>query len=322
MIEQYIKYVKGELTVAEREALFKALEKDVEAKCEFEAFEKTFVLSTLLSEEEDDAESEHAYSRFEHRRNKKRIGLYVRRISGYVATAAASIVITYGIFFAQSSRHEAHIVAMNEVTVPAGQRALIKLSDSSEVWLNANSKLIYPSVFTADNRSVHLTGEAFFHVKHQAHTPFVVKTEKQEVKVLGTEFNLSAYSGKAVSTALISGSVEITSDLLKQPVLLKPNEMALLKDSTLKVEHISNQDFLLWKDGIYAFDNTTFEEIARKFELYYDITIVFKNKAYKECRFTGKFRQRDGVENALRLLQKSKLFRYNKNDEKNEITIY
>lgn len=322
MIEQYIKYVKGELTVAEREALFKALEKDVEAKCEFEAFEKTFVLSTLLSEEEDDAESEHAYSRFEHRRNKKRIGLYVRRISGYVATAAASIVITYGIFFAQSSRHEAHIVAMNEVTVPAGQRALIKLSDSSEVWLNANSKLIYPSVFTADNRSVHLTGEAFFHVKHQAHTPFVVKTEKQEVKVLGTEFNLSAYSGKAVSTALISGSVEITSDLLKQPVLLKPNEMALLKDSTLKVEHISNQDFLLWKDGIYAFDNTTFEEIARKFELYYDITIVFKNKAYKECRFTGKFRQRDGVENALRLLQKSKSFQYNKNDEKNEITIY
>ncbi len=322
MIDQYIKYINGELATAEREALFKALEKDARAKSEFEDFEKVFVLSTLLSEEDDDAKSEQAYSRFERRKNKKRISLYARRISGYVATAVASVLLTCGIFSVYRNQQTDIVIAMNEVTVPAGQRALIKLSDSSEVWLNANSKLIYPSVFTADKRSVHLSGEAFFQVKHQSQTPFVVITEKQEVKVLGTEFNLSAYSGKTVSTALINGSVEITSDLLKQPVLLKPNEMALLKDSTLKVEHISNQDFLLWKDGIYAFDNTTFEEIARKFELYYDITIVFKNKAYKEYRFTGKFRQRDGVENALRLLQKSKSFQYNKNDEKNEITIY
>ena len=94
-----------------------------------------------------------------------------------------------------------------------------------------------------------------------------------------------------------------------------------LKDGMLVKKQISNSDFLLWKDGIYAFDDLPFGEIIRRLELYYDITIDVRSNKLENYKFSGKFRQRDGVESALRTMQKIYYFSYHKDEELNKITI-
>lgn len=214
-------------------------------------------------------------------------------------------------------------VAFEEFSTPAGQRAKIRLHDGTVVWLNARSILRYPNQFIGAERKVELEGEAFFEVARNEEVPFVVATEKPDIKVLGTKFNVFAYKGKnEFSTALIEGSVKIYKpDNESVAMYMNPNDFAELKEGRLEKRRIGNTDFLLWKEGIYAFDDVSFSEIISKLELYYDITIDIKNRKLGEYKFSGKFRQRDGVESVLKALQKIYRFSYTKDEELNKITI-
>lgn len=198
------------------------------------------------------------------------------------------------------------------------------MHDGTVVWLNARSRLHYPNRFSGAERKVELDGEAFFEDFRNEEAPFVVSTEKLDIKVLGTKFNVFAYKGKnEFTTALIEGSVKLyQSDNESVAMYMSPNDYAELKDGRLVKSKISSTDFLLWKEGIYAFDDIPFGEIIKKLELYYDITIEIRNKKLNNYKFSGKFRQRDGVESALRTMQKIYYFSYHKDEELNKITIH
>lgn len=244
----------------------------------------------------------------------------IKRSLRIAAIAIVALSINY-IYESETASNDSTFY--NTIYVPAGQRTFITLADGSTVWLNARSSLQYPTTFNKKDRTVILKGEAFFDVEKNEDMPFIVKTEKYDIKVLGTEFNVEAYPDhKEFSTTLISGSVEISETDKPETVLLKPDQKAVYKDGVLSVENIDNMNSTLWKDGLICFKDETFSTIFRKFEQCYGVQIDINNPALSAHKFTGKFRQSDGIDYALRVLQKSVEFNYKKEIDANHISIY
>jgi len=213
-------------------------------------------------------------------------------------------------------------VFMQTLFVPAGQRAEITLEDGTKVWLNAKTTLIFPNQFTGKTREVRLDGEGFFEVTTDKSKPFIVKTDKYDVKVWGTKFNLMAYSGSSVcETSLLEGAVEIISPGSTKGLILHPNERSFLNKGNLEVASIIQNDHFLWKEGIISFDNESFTDIVKKLELYFDLKIEVENDKILDYRCTGKFRTKDGIEHILKVLQLRNKFNYTINDKNNIIEI-
>ena len=234
-----------------------------------------------------------------------------------VASIALLVIATGLFFYAESSKSQQY----NTIIVPPGQRINLILADNTNVWLNANTTFRYPSKFARKNREVFLDGEAWFDVSKNKKKPFIVKTEQGEVRVTGTTFNLEAYSEyKNFVTSLFEGSVDIYQNNAKLATL-KPNQKGMLQNDRYFISTIDNTDKYLWRDGLIAFDNMKLEDILFELEKYFDIQIEINTKKLPQHRYTGKFRHADGVDYALRVLQKSIHFSYNRDDEKQIIYI-
>lgn len=201
---------------------------------------------------------------------------------------------------------------MQKITVPAGQRINIDLPDGSNVWLNANTTIEFPLSFTKENRTLFLDGEAFFDVKRDEKHPFIVHTDRYDIKVLGTKFNIESYSdSENFETTLINGKVSLTAHSnTDKEIILLPNQKAHLQNGILNIENVDDFTQYRWIEGLICFKNAAFQSIMKKFEKYYEIKIIINNKKVSQHIFTGKFRQADGVEYALRVLQKDISFKF------------
>ena len=144
------------------------------------------------------------------------------------------------------------------------------------------------------------------------------------VRVLGTQFNVFCYPDAGlISTSLIEGSVKVYHpEDEANGVVLKPNQQLVYDRQSFQTIQMKNEDDLLWKDGIYNFKSERLESILKKLELYYDVKIVVKSPEILSYRYTGKFRQRDGVVEILRIIQKIHHFKMSENDERNIVTLY
>lgn len=317
------KYFEGEITAAERKLLFSMIQTDEKLRKDFSSVQNLYALSFWLPNENDEFEAVDKLAAFKHTHcRKKRYPIHIlKHAAGYAAAICITILSTWMVMNDREPAEE--MVTYEEFTTPSGQRAMVKLHDGTTVWLNARSTLRYPNHFAREERKVELDGEAFFDVEHNEHKPFVVSTEKLDIKVLGTKFNVFAYKGREeFNTALLEGSVKVYERMNEEKALfMNPNECVELKDNKLVKRPMGNTDFLLWKEGIYAFDDVPFEDIIKKFELYYDIVITVNNSKLMKYKFSGKFRQRDGVESALRTLRKVYYFTYIKDEENNNIVI-
>ena len=317
------KYFEGEITAAERKLLFSMIQTDEKLRKDFSSVQNLYALSSWLPNENDEFEAVDKLAAFKHTHcRKKRYPIHIlKHAAGYAAAICITILSTWMVMNDREPAEE--MVTYEEFTTPSGQRAMVKLHDGTTVWLNARSTLRYPDHFAREDRKVELDGEAFFDVEHNEHKPFVVSTEKLDIKVLGTKFNVFAYKGREeFNTALLEGSVKVYERMNEEKALfMNPNECVELKDNKLVKRPMGNTDFLLWKEGIYAFDDVPFEDIIKKFELYYDIVITVNNSKLMKYKFSGKFRQRDGVESALRTLRKVYYFTYIKDEENNNIVI-
>ena len=317
------KYFEGEITAAERKLLFSMIQTDEKLRKDFSSVQNLYALSSWLPNENDEFEAVDKLAAFKHTHcRKKRYPIHIlKHAAGYAAAICITSLSTWMVMNDREPAEE--MVTYEEFTTPSGQRAMVKLHDGTTVWLNARSTLRYPNHFAREERKVELDGEAFFDVEHNEHKPFVVSTEKLDIKVLGTKFNVFAYKGREeFNTALLEGSVKVYERMNEEKALfMNPNECVELKDNKLVKRPMGNTDFLLWKEGIYAFDDVPFEDIIKKFELYYDIVITVNNSKLMKYKFSGKFRQRDGVESALRTLRKVYYFTYIKDEENNNIVI-
>lgn len=209
----------------------------------------------------------------------------------------------------------------NTILVPPGQRINLILADQTNVWLNANTKFEYPSQFSKKNRTVYLDGEAYFDVSKNSKKPFLVKTISGDVRVTGTKFNVEAYSKiKNFETSLFEGGVDIYKDEEKL-ASLDPNQKSSLTDNKLLISEISDTDAFLWRHGLIAFQNKELEEILLSLEKYFDINIKVVSEKLPQHTYSGKFRQADGIDYALRVLQRSINFKYERDDSTNTIYI-
>lgn len=200
--------------------------------------------------------------------------------------------------------------AMNQLVIPYGNQSKLTLSDNTVVWLNAGSRLVYPTTFTGKTREVLLFGEAYFEVAKNAEKPFIVKTSDVQIKVLGTHFNVSAYAeDKMIQTVLQEGSVELRkndSGIFGERIVLKPNQMASFSKSTSETAlyDVDASYYTLWTKGLLSFDEVDFDKILKKVERFYNITVDFSEPALGTIRISGKLDLKGTREEVLEYLGK------------------
>ncbi|WP_347394394.1 FecR family protein, partial [Parabacteroides leei] len=213
--------------------------------------------------------------------------------------------------------------AMNTITVPAGQRVNLTLPDGTNVWLNACSEMKYPAAFTGDKREITLNGEAYFEVTHNADKPFLVQTNKCNIEVLGTKFNVEAYNdSKDFCTSLLEGSVKIVErEKPSDNLILTPNQQATLVNGHLSSEPIADFDLFRWKEGLICFRNMHFKELMTRFEKCYGIHIIIENTNLADYVCSGKFRISDGIDKALSILQKDAQYTFIRSKDDSAIYI-
>lgn len=303
------RYVEGNVSPEEIIAVVDWLDADENNVREFMALHKLNDIS-LLNQPDNRADN-----------LKKKRTISFRKIGYELAKIAAILIIFWGgtkLF--ETNTTEESIVTYQTLYVPAGQRAELILPDSTRVWLNAHSKLIYPVSFGKGNRQVELNGEAYFDVVHNEKQPFIVKTRQMDIQVLGTEFNVTSYSSD-FEVSLLRGCIELSSPSLSSTYKVKEKEHVKLKDNKLIVNNITDYDYFRWKEGLICFNNESVATIIEKLKLYYDIDIETHNKKFLNSRYSGKFRTKDGIEQVLKVLQIEHKFSYTKNNDLNLITI-
>lgn len=235
---------------------------------------------------------------------------------------AASVLLLLGSFYLYDNYRMARLSQTFQcVSVPPGNRTNIQLPDGTNVWLNANTSLRYPMAFSNTNREIQLDGEAYFEVAKDK-KPFIVKTNKYDVEVLGTVFNIEAYGSKPqFRTSLYEGKVKLYNSRQPKAVFLSPGQTAELVGKVLQVVPTKEMNSYRWKDGLIYIEDKSFDAIMALFEKFYDVRIVINNQAVKDLGYRGKLRISDGVDHALRVLQNDFPFKYKRDEDKNIIYI-
>jgi ferric-dicitrate binding protein FerR (iron transport regulator) len=320
MLDLLSKYFAGEISPEEKKGLFRQLRESPELRKDAIDIQNLLALFSLAKN--DGRIPDRQYQSFVHLRKKRMLVVYLRKVSGYAAIMVLSVLFTY-LLTTFSGYDSDRFVHYQEYSTPAGQRAKVLLADGSEVWLNANSTLRFPECFDAKQRAVELRGEAFFEVEQDEERPFVVRTSKMDIEVTGTKFNVNAYGTENYFVAsLVEGGISVACNYNpEESYLLYPQQQIIVSDSSCEISGFENIDFLSWKEGLFIFDDMLLTDIIKKLELYYDVSIVMKNTKLGNSRYTGKFRQRDGVETVLRKLQIVYPFTYTKNEERNLIVL-
>jgi len=192
-------------------------------------------------------------------------------------------------------------VTYNTITIPHGGQYALTLADGTTVVLNAGSSLTYPTAFTGPDRRVTLRGEGYFEVSKDKNHPFIVKTDKQEIEVLGTHFNLNAYADDpAVKTTLLEGAVKVTAG--KQAKILKPGDQSVLQDNDLTVKQVDTETAVAWKNGLFIFEDEPLKEIMRKISRWYDVEIIYQ-EVDSDKRFGGSAPRYSNVSKLLKRLE-------------------
>ncbi len=274
-----------------------------------------------------------------------------------VLQIAALIVITFGIgFFVQKNIPEK--ASYTSVKVPYGARSEVLLPDGSKVWVNSGSQIEYPADFKGREVNLFLEGEAYFEIVKNPKRKLNVKTSSINIQVLGTKFNVKSYNEEdRVETTLVNGSISITGKigkkLIKDPILLKPREQAVLVKSENSVQvldsaqpdadksesenskiqdrgeetlkpmmkingEIDVEPFVSWKDNKLVFKGERFDELAIKMERWYNVEIIIKDDELKNARYTGTF-EKETIEQAIAALSISLPFTYEINKNRIEI---
>jgi len=246
--------------------------------------------------------------------------VYLRR---FLEVAALVAIIWLGVNYYRTKPEKSAAIAMTTIRVPAGQRVNILLPDGTSVWLNARTVFTFPSIFAPHQRLSTLNGEAWFEVAPDKKRPFIVESGKYKVEALGTKFNMRSYSDmNSFETALMEGKVKLSSiDDRNDTLTLSPNKRAYEKGGKLQTTAITDYDPYRWKDGLICFKNQPFGQIIFELEKSFGIQIVVNNKRVKNYTFTGKFKQSDGVNEILRVMQHNISFKYFRDDEKQIIYI-
>jgi len=195
-------------------------------------------------------------------------------------------------------------MVFNTLSTPRGGQYTLTLADGTRVLLNAASSITYPTSFLGNDRKVILTGEAYFEVAHNAVKPFRVTSQGQTVEVLGTHFNINAYSDESnIRTTLVEGSVKVTSGTSQE--IIKPGQQSVLMQQSLKVNDANIEETIAWTNGYFRFNDAKIESVMRIISRWYDIDVAYEGKVTDEG-FYGKISRYKNISQVLKMLEKTK----------------
>jgi transmembrane sensor len=195
---------------------------------------------------------------------------------------------------------------IHTLSTAMGETYRLRLPDQSEVWLNASSSIKFPASFaSAKLREVELTGEAYFQIAKDKTHPFIVKTNLQEVQVLGTHFNINSYPDHHTTvTTLLEGSVRV-SNHVEQGKIIKPGEQSIVRDGQhIIVVPADIKNVMAWKNGYFRFRNERIEEVMAKIIRWYDIDVIYTGKVSDE-KFNGNISRNKNISEVLNMLSYS-----------------
>ncbi len=190
--------------------------------------------------------------------------------------------------------------AFNTISTPIGGQFQVTLEDGTKVWLNATSSLRFPARFSANERAVQITGEAYFEVTKNEAKPFRVTFNGNIVTVLGTHFNIMAYPDEARSkVTLLEGAVDVSNQSSHQ--VLKPGMQAVIGD-LITVRKANTEEAVAWKNGYFVFDQENIQSIMRKIARWYDVTVVYEGDM-RGREFSGTISRFKNVSEVLDMLE-------------------
>ena len=198
-------------------------------------------------------------------------------------------------------------VKYNTLIVPRGGEFSLELADGTRVWLNTESKLRYPVAFTGDERRVEMDGEVYFEVAKNREKPFVVTVNGVDIRVLGTSFNVSAYQEDVVTT-LVTGKVQLKKG--DEQVVLLPNQQAIWSDDKFKVKQVDARNYVLWKEGIFYFEDVDLEMILDDMARWYNVNIFYMNPTLKKMKFSVEIKRYEDINEILRRIEQTKRVKF------------
>lgn len=212
----------------------------------------------------------------------------------------------------------------NTLRVPRGAEYQLVLSDGTKVWLNSETELSYSVPFIGKERRVTLKGEAYFDVTPNKEIPFIVVSGNQEVEVLGTEFNISAYANdKNITTTLVEGKVKVFDVKSKDNNFLFPNQQSILNLSTNKIkkQQVDVYPYVAWKDGRFVFNNVSLEQFLSKVSRWYNVEIIFNDDSLRNLKFTGDLPRYSDMTSILKIIE-AEMSVHIKVEENNKIHVF
>lgn len=195
----------------------------------------------------------------------------------------------------------------NTIVVPRRGEYRLVLADGSKVYLNSESELRFPVVFTGGERRVYLSGEAFFEVAPDAEKPFIVEANDVDVRVLGTRFNVNAYTpDRAIRTTLVSGKVRVCDRVGEESAILVPGQQAVWQEGHFSTRNVDVLAFTAWIDGKFYFEEgATLEEIAEQLQRWYDIDFIFSSGRVKQFVFAGMIKKEYTANQIFSIIEKT-----------------
>ncbi len=340
IIQLLIQKKTGAITLADRIALDEWLEKDRDGAAMSQMMDELYEIrfapdipSVETALKESNEKLNYAIER-EGSRERDQQGFYFlrRRRVAIIVSVAALLLVIVGISWFLFIGHSSLYSTDNIVEVKRGAKTNLVLPDGSKVWLNADSRITYGSDFGKTTRNVRLSGEAYFDVVKDSNRPFVVQTDALDVRVLGTVFNVRAYSDEnSTQAVLLRGSIEIVFKRNnKERIFLKPNEKVIVRNDYSKETAISKQTVNIpkitivnvlpdkidsttpetqWLKNRLLFDQDRLADIVPVLEKWYGVTIEVKDSSLLQRRLSGRF-ENEGLKEVLESFKLAMKFQY------------
>lgn len=253
------------------------------------------------------------------------VPLYRRWLYG-AAAAFILLVLSFPLYrwlLKRNTMAPAPAMAWQNIVTPSGKMTKLTLADGSQVWLNANSSMRYPVAFSAASREVWLTdGEAFFDVSPDKQRPFIVHTDKLNVQVLGTSFNIRAYTQlDKVSIGVATGKVQVVQNTQPLGILTENKQLNWNRNTqTASILESDASQMGNWKEGLIRLDGASFIELAIMLKNVYGYQLNTRNKAVQQASFTATFRNTNKIEDVMKMICRTQQTKYQKQDS--TITLY